>query len=277
MTSAYAPMRTLSQLPLDALIRDEALQVRQKGLVPRTVEQYRVAVRHAQSGSAPLPPITVGRVGGLLYVVDGFHRTKAHELEGVSEIAAEVVELPTLAQAKWMAAEGNLTHGLPLQRQDRREAFKRFIRAGMHKHADIRVSRQMKSGRPAPDTMSLKEIAARVGISKSCARLWLIHDFPRVYRALYKCTDEPRNDGADLVPYEPYREESPAALARQSLINLGAAIAQCSEGAIPEVVHGLAAIIDAIKERFGHEKLSAAYDAGWQDGWHHKPAPVDDF
>ncbi len=85
------------ELLIQSLVQDAALQVRHKGLNATTVEQYRVAVRHAQQGAAPLPPITVGRVDGVISQIAGTqHRIDAKLVIGADGVASRVATLAEL-------------------------------------------------------------------------------------------------------------------------------------------------------------------------------------
>lgn len=264
-------------LRLKSIVRDPTVQIRTKGLNPHVVERYRTAVRNAGASQRPLPPVIVAEVGDTLWLVDGFHRTKAHELEGSPSIEAVVVPCSSIAEAKWQAAERNLSHGLPISRADRRTAFKRFIAAKGHLRAPSDVSKQRKSGRPSPNTMTLGEVAAVIGVSKSCARNWFRSDAPNVYEELY-AQEEPRSGGEHLEPYSPYRGDSELDLARTSFINIGAALEALPRGEpLNEFVAALSQLLQRLQELHGKSAIQEALLAGWQEGWFHRPAEVSDF
>ncbi|MFI1697686.1 transcriptional regulator [Streptomyces galilaeus] len=71
-----------------------------------------------------LPPILVHR--GSMRVIDGLHRLMAAFLKGDETIDAELFD-GTADEAFLRAVQANVTHGLPLSREDRRVAAARII------------------------------------------------------------------------------------------------------------------------------------------------------
>lgn len=72
----------------------------------------------------PLPPILVER--RTMQVIDGMHRLMAASLRGEETIAVEFFD-GNLADAFIQAVEANVTHGLPLTREDRQAAAARIL------------------------------------------------------------------------------------------------------------------------------------------------------
>lgn len=137
-----------------------------KSTIPGVVAQYAGLLR----GGVELPPVLAGRINGTLVLLDGFHRAEAHRKVGRLEIEVEVVDT-TPREARWLAARGNLTHGLQLKPRERREAFRAFIRAGQHLDERRRI-------------MSLREMARASCVgSHNTVRSWL-KEFPHVLRAM---------------------------------------------------------------------------------------------
>lgn len=158
---------------LSKVIRHGPLQVRKKldiGAVRRYADM-------TKAGSAP-PPIKVGRVGGVLYLVDGWHRLEAGAIQtqqlftNEPEVRALVAEM-TEEQARWEAAKANLGHGVPLKPREYRTVFRAFIRAKKHHKEKKRY-------------MSYREMAAAlgVGVGHTTLRNWTMKDFPRLAHAL---------------------------------------------------------------------------------------------
>lgn len=82
-------------------------------------------------GGGDLPAIRVARVGRALYVVDGFHRLKAHKGAGRDTINAQVAKM-SRAEAQEEARLANTTHGKGLGSADKQKAFDALIVAGGH-------------------------------------------------------------------------------------------------------------------------------------------------
>ncbi len=87
-----------------------------KDLYPRfepdqkTIEKYSNSVEY-------LPPIKINQDNIL---IDGFHRWKAHELAGLTEIEAEVINTESDAELKILSYETNSTHGLQLTSDEKK-------------------------------------------------------------------------------------------------------------------------------------------------------------
>ena len=158
-------------VPLDRIHFDKRLQVRRRdgGTQFGVVRKYETVLRSGRK----LPPITLARLDGVLYCADGWHRTEAHRNLGRYEIEAHIADVATIEEAEWIAARGNLQHGLPLTRKDEKEAFRRFIRANQHKTTKGRLK-------------SYRDIAHDFGGSRShtTIRNWIESLYPAIYRAM---------------------------------------------------------------------------------------------
>ena len=76
-------------------------------------------------------PVTVMAVGGVHYLISGWHRTLAAKRANLNEIAAEV-STGSMADALWMAAESNKEHdrsGSRRTNQDKAKAVKMALKA----------------------------------------------------------------------------------------------------------------------------------------------------
>lgn len=64
--------------------------------------------------------------------MDGYHRVEA--LLGLGRDSVEAIITPgEESQARWLAMQANMTHGVQLNRKECRAGFKAYIRAGQHK------------------------------------------------------------------------------------------------------------------------------------------------
>ena len=244
-------------LPLSSLTVSDEMQVRQKKLNPSFVERYRTIIRGEDDGADRLPPITVAKLKDMYFVADGFHRRRAFELEGAVAIECIVVEVKTRAEALWLAAKGNLAHGLPLTNAEKRVAFRRFIRAGKHQQAQELDNEFKMRQRPRHNMMTLREIAAAIGTSPSSARRWMMEDFRRHFNKYYNRQHEGSVGSGKLNKPDAYEGETAAMTAKDALVNLGSAIPHISTGDdLIALTQGLAATIRQFTEAHGEEVLS---------------------
>lgn len=141
-------------------------QVRAK-VDPGTVRSYAGAMRSGGN----FPPIVLARINGALYLVDGWHRLGAAQLNGEASISAEVTDM-TADEAQWSAAQANLTHGLALKSKEVRAVFQAYVKSKQH-----RIGRRYKSYR---------DIAADLAhrVRHTTIRNWMEKDFPSVFRAM---------------------------------------------------------------------------------------------
>lgn len=65
-----------------------------------------------------LPPIKINQSNIL---IDGFHRWKAHQLEGMQEVNVEIIETSSEKELKRLAYELNSNHGLQLSNEEKRK------------------------------------------------------------------------------------------------------------------------------------------------------------
>ncbi len=75
------------------------------------IQNYANSIEH-------LPPIKINQNNIL---IDGFHRWKAHQLEGVSEIKVEVIQTASEKELKKLAYQLNSNHGLQLSNEEKRK------------------------------------------------------------------------------------------------------------------------------------------------------------
>lgn len=91
---------------------------------PRLEGQAAEHVARLAAVETPLPPILVDRRS--LRVIDGMHRLAAAFRKGEATVLVEFFD-GTAEEAFLRAVEANVTHGLPLSREDRRAATERII------------------------------------------------------------------------------------------------------------------------------------------------------
>ncbi|MCK1491297.1 ParB-like nuclease domain-containing protein [Bradyrhizobium sp. 180] len=174
----------LTRVYLADLIQPDANQIRKDGPIPSTVARYADAMRAADLADIPdgFPPITVRMIpradgqGAVPELIAGFHRVKAALRAERTWLMAEVVEA-TDAEARWISAQSNLTHGEPLRAKEHREVFRAYVRAGRCWHHDKRGKQRLKSSR---------EIAADLHGLRSHATIvnWMRQDFPKLWRQM---------------------------------------------------------------------------------------------
>jgi hypothetical protein len=85
-------------------------------LYPRFEANQALIQRYANSIEY-LPPIKINQNNIL---IDGYHRWKAHQLEGAKEISVEVVETASEKELKRLAYQLNSNHGLQLTNDEKR-------------------------------------------------------------------------------------------------------------------------------------------------------------
>jgi hypothetical protein len=158
MTTNEANTETIK---LSSLVINDAFQIRLK-LDSATIERY----VQSYKAEVPMPPIKVALVDGAAVLVDGWHRVAAMRRAGIGATEA-VVTQATNTEARWMAAEANLTHGLPLKAREVRHVFRAYVRA--RKHYDER-------GR----LKSYRTIAKEIGRTNPTIRAWMMKDFPKI-------------------------------------------------------------------------------------------------
>jgi hypothetical protein len=127
----------IREVPLHDLVLDPNLNLRDR-LDRDTVERYAEAWNR-------LPPVTVYKVDGKLYLADGIHRHAAAVMLGRRTIKAEVRQ-GTFAEALDFVAGANLFHGLPLTRAERRRAIEIKLRLH-HERSDRRLAEELAVGR----------------------------------------------------------------------------------------------------------------------------------
>lgn len=109
------PGRAVVSVPIASLLPADS---------PRLEGQDEDHVARLMELDAPLPPILVDWRS--MRVIDGMHRLVAAFRKGEATIQAELFD-GTTEEAFLRAVEANVTHGLPLSKEDRRAAAERII------------------------------------------------------------------------------------------------------------------------------------------------------
>lgn len=106
-------------LRLDRIMVDPSIQIRHRN-DEDTIDRY-------VDSFASLPPIDVFRTPDGDILADGFHRYAAAERLGIDELTV-TLRLGSRADAAEFAALANLTHGKPLDREERNDAIRRLTK-----------------------------------------------------------------------------------------------------------------------------------------------------
>lgn len=208
------------------LLRDRRFQVRSK-IDPGTVNRY-LAVYKSEN---QMPPIKVAKVNGTPVLVDGWHRVTALHQLGQDTVEAEVVEASE-REAQWLAAQANLTHGLPLKPKEVREVFRAYIRARKHR---------VKPG----EIKSYRTMAQELGglVSHNSLRNWTQQDFPKLYRQMGG-DDGKHSGGLEVTEGESFEDQARSNLQQA----VAAARAVTSEKARGELVAEAERALEEIKK-----------------------------
>ena len=123
-------------LAIKEIVTDAGTQVRAE-INETTVEEY---AEHLATGGT-FPPITAFRDEDSTYLADGFHRLRAHERAGHTEIDAEV-RPGTREDALWYALGANGGHGLRLSGPDKKHAIELALDAWPDR-SQTRIAKQI--------------------------------------------------------------------------------------------------------------------------------------
>ena len=103
------------------------------------IQNYANSIEH-------LPPIKINQNNIL---IDGFHRWKAHQLAGIAEIEAEIIQTTSEKELKRLAYQLNSNHGLQLSNDEKRKYAAEMIAE-----------------------MSVKELASILSVDEATIRRW---------------------------------------------------------------------------------------------------------
>ena len=245
VSAAPSPAETFT-VPVADLNISQRYQCRAGGLNDRTVEEYAAKLRRG----IEFPPVTVARIGGQPFVVDGFHRVEAHRRAGLHRIDVQVHDT-TRAGALRMAALANTTHGLPLKSKDKRRVFRAFIRG--HGHYDPKTK----------TLMSYRELEKALGgiAPHTTLRNWMQKDFPDTFRRMGGA-EKPSQDLAEPIP-----EADPEDVMLADALEAVEGALKAAEGLRDGARRGR--LIRALEDAL------ARLGEGWKGDW--VPAEAEDF
>ncbi len=176
--------KDIRSLKVNSIQQDRRLQARiedlkapptqkaAKAINKLTVESYAKSMK----AGAVFPPVQVHMIGGVPYLVDGWHRLEATKKIGSKEIEAEVTHDSTWEEALQAAAVANLRHGLRLQTKKQRErAFDMFIEGKGHIKIPARGRRKL-------ELMTKTDIAAQFGVGHQTVGRWIKQRHPDVHK-----------------------------------------------------------------------------------------------
>jgi hypothetical protein len=169
MTEAHAsggPEWEEQYVPLAAIVKHRPYQIRKK-LDAGAVRRYGEMARAGKV--APL--IKVGVIRGAHYLLDGWHRMEAGALTTAGDDVLALVAKMTDKEARWIAADANTGHGVPLKAAELRGLFRAFVKSGQHKRANGAL-------------MSYREMGEALGKPHTTIRNWVEKDFPGLFRSL---------------------------------------------------------------------------------------------
>ena len=153
-------------VPLAAIIKHRPYQIRKKldaGAVRRYAEM-------ARAGKVA-PPIKVALIQGAHYLLDGWHRMQAGALTTAGDDVWALVAAMTDKEARWIAADANTGHGVPLKASEMRGLLGAFIKSGQNR-------------KPAGALMSYREMGEALGKPHTTIRNWVQKDFPKLFQSL---------------------------------------------------------------------------------------------
>lgn len=187
-------------------------------LQPRLQQNFQTVIRYRESleDGVCFPPITVARIDGVLLLVDGFHRLQAHRAAGRMTIEAVIIEGISREEAYFEAVIANTQHGLGLTKEEKRAAFRRYIKARRH------VLRSSASDLKGNRVKSLRMMQAefRGGLSRGAIHKYLSLDFPAVLERMNRQGALPRNFGGKATENDEPGEEASAREAGQRVSGL---------------------------------------------------------
>lgn len=113
------------------ITRERRYQPRDSDLSQERVARYALDMSRGDK----FPPITVGHVGKIMYLLDGFHRVEAADKAGLKSLEAVIAPMDETT-AILVAIAANAKHGLNLTGKDKRRCFQLYCECGGHLHKD---------------------------------------------------------------------------------------------------------------------------------------------
>lgn len=209
---------TPSYLPLEWLHVDTQITCRKNG---KTDPGLVKLIGQAFKAGGEVEPAKVAMLKGRWTLIDGLHRYEAFAAatdadEGLKRARFPVVSLgeaESAEQARWWASKANWTAHKPLTREERREAFRRYVQAGQHRQGDKRRGR-FKSYREIEVELS--------GAKRSTLHDWMHQDFPAVAAAMAGDPENAENKGGHR-DWKEVAAERQAAQLRDRIVAFGSA------------------------------------------------------
>jgi len=162
-------------LALSGLLLLDSNQIREK-TERETIRRY----AELMAGGTIFPPIKVTLTDPTdvtkgYTLVDGWHRVRATQVNGLGTIVAEVISAGA-NEIPWLAYEANRGHGLPLKmtRAERREIFRAYVKAKRHLTG---------RGRAIKSANAMGKDLVGIVTARSLPG-WMASDFPAIYRAM---------------------------------------------------------------------------------------------
>lgn len=149
-----------------AIKQDKTFQVRTQS-IPAVARKY----AHEMQAGMKFPPVEVGKVGDVRYLLSGWHRMEAAVLINGQEAIEATISTMTYAEAIWKAAEANLTQGQGYTAKEKRNVLKAYIKAGKHKEGRCIVK-------------TYRDIGRQLGIKIGTLHRWMELDHPYTFRAM---------------------------------------------------------------------------------------------
>ena len=115
----------------DFIVDTELLQIRAK----MNQSQIRQYADDMKKGDV-FPPLTLAKINDVLYLVDGFHRYEALRYLGITFCDATVQSVDSIHAARLLAIRLNSTHGLKLTREEKRNAVREYVKAGLYLYTE---------------------------------------------------------------------------------------------------------------------------------------------
>jgi ParB-like chromosome segregation protein Spo0J len=235
-------------IKLNDALMDTATQAR-----AQISEQIVIEYAEAMKAGEEFPPIRVVFDGFCHYVADGFHRIKAAQLAGLTEIDA-VISDGGLREAMLIAVGANASHGLRRTLEDRRKAVRMLISDdewGTWSDREIattcRVSRELVAKVRKEAGQTLSEVKCNRGGTTLFTRPSRIRKHTHLAETSQMADEE--FDQRDVMLEESLAATNAAYLELQVIQDrLTAALAGGDDGAREEAAQTLAALRNELRQ-----------------------------
>lgn len=167
------------------IVRDASLQARVR-MLPPVAKKY----AHEMQAGVKFPPVSLADVGGVLYLLDGWHRMEAAATINGHAAVEATVRTMSKAEAGWEAAVANLKHGQGYTSRDKRNVLSAYIKARKHKTGNDIVK-------------SYRDIGAELGIKLGTLYRWMEADHPHTFKAMGKDGTPRENSGPPEIDPDP--------------------------------------------------------------------------